>query len=83
MADKKELPAFPAEAVEYLEQLDHCINDVQSRLDGQKNSKYVTRFVEKNLLTHKCMNLYALLALALTVCPFGELYYVMYVVFCR
>lgn len=46
-----------AEAVASLERLEQCINEVHSRLDAQQNSRFVTRFTEKNFLTHRCMNM--------------------------
>lgn len=32
-----------------------CLGMVQARLEKGAQSKYVTRFTEKNLLTHRCM----------------------------
>lgn len=45
-----------AEAQRLLQNVEDCLNEVYSRLEQQKNSRYVTRFPEKNLLTHKCTN---------------------------
>jgi len=44
------------QAVGSLREVEDCLNEVHSRLDQQAESKYVTRFSEKNMLTHRCMN---------------------------
>ena len=54
MADNRTV-SIPAETVKLLEDLNVCLNEVHSRLDSQKDSRYVTRFSEKNQLTHRCM----------------------------
>lgn len=43
-----------------LKGVEDCLNEVHSRLlDKRESSPFVTRFPEKSLLTHKCMNLCA------------------------
>jgi len=38
--------------------LQECLSNVNDRLTAQRDSKYVTRYTEKNFLTYKCMSNY-------------------------
>eukprot|EP01125_Pyxidicula_operculata_P008020 TRINITY_DN2705_c0_g1_i2.p1 TRINITY_DN2705_c0_g1~~TRINITY_DN2705_c0_g1_i2.p1 ORF type:complete len:115 (+),score=14.32 TRINITY_DN2705_c0_g1_i2:1-345(+) len=50
--------SIPQESINNLNELQDCLSEVAGRLEAKKTSVHVTRFPEKNLLVHGCINFY-------------------------